>query len=197
LRFANANLRGFSFSEHNLQLKEVPKSGDYVEMDSSSAYQEKSALLPHTTHLAVCQRKGFPHLFRRGRRRSQVKRFFWTGVVRSLIENQLSLLRREHAQLEAATGAMKKGVVLGDLKWPVVRNLGSTGNQCFHTGYASFYFDVAWHRRLTAVVQPLAPFANRLEQVFDGIENHFFPVRDPIPDDFSTKDLSDGLVLWK
>src|SRR5216684_2383399 len=107
--------------------------------------QVQAAPLAHTTDDAQGATQRLAHGLGRRCRRDEELGDLGARNVRTHVENELALLRRQLAELQSATGAGEERVVLSQIDRPPVGDRPSASLDDGEIGDARFYLDVSSH----------------------------------------------------
>src|SRR5882724_2376420 len=158
----------FALFEYDFQLDEVPQRLYLIEVDSRATGEIHAAPLAHAPALPIRQRQRVAHRLRRMRRGDDVERLLGPGLVRALIEDQLTGIGRKGTQFQPPVGTVEERIVLQDLDRSTVRKLRGPELKSGRVGDPRLDFDVAWHASMQRALKaqgttrrrPLAPPAH-------------------------------------
>src|SRR4029077_13304263 len=127
-------------------LEEVPEVLDPVEVDARPSDQIERAMLADPSGVAIDERESLAQGSGRRRGGDDEEGFLGTGLVRTPVEDELTVAAGECPQLQPPTLTREECVVLNDLDRPLVGERRDPGRQGVDALDARLDLDVAWHR---------------------------------------------------
>jgi hypothetical protein len=143
--FLDACLRALALREDDFQLEEMPQVLDTIEVDARSSNEVQGAMLADAPCLTVGERERLAERIRRRRGRDDEEGLLRTRLVRALIEDELTGVGGEPAQLQSSALACEERIVLHDLHRAVMRQGRDRGRDGIHARKTRFDLDVTSH----------------------------------------------------
>lgn len=122
MRYSRADVWRFMISQDNLQLQELPKIPNSVEMYPGTTDQEESALFNDPTSDTIGKAQYLPQCVGVVSRGSNVEGLLRTQSVGPTVDDDLSQSIRERPLLEPSCLAQEERVILEYLGWARCRD---------------------------------------------------------------------------